>query len=135
MLPPLDAGQVQALGDVGRQRGAASDGSAAALPVDPSLNGQPELRQSTRWARLVHIEPAGGSADELEAADEESAGLDAQALGRRIRRAAIGPPLRSTALVQEPMRKLVALPVLPADALSSVAYGTMNHVTRVKNVA
>ncbi len=124
VLPALDTGQVQALRDVGREWGPASDGSAASLPVDPSLNDQPELRQSTRWARLVHVKPAGGSADELEAtADDESASLDAQTVGRRIRRAAIGPPLRSTAIVQERMRKLIALPVLSADALSSVAYG------------
>ena len=35
----------------------------------------------------------------------------------------LGPPLKSTAIVQERMRKLIALPVLSADALSSVAYG------------
>jgi amino acid transporter len=34
-----------------------------------------------------------------------------------------GPALKSSAIVQERMRKLVALPVLSADALSSVAYG------------
>lgn len=34
-----------------------------------------------------------------------------------------GPPLKSSAVVQERMRKIVALPVLSADALSSVAYG------------
>ena len=35
----------------------------------------------------------------------------------------LGAPLRSTAIAHERMRKLVALPVLSADALSSVAYG------------
>ena len=35
----------------------------------------------------------------------------------------LGPPLRSSAIARERMRKLVALPVLSADALSSVAYG------------
>ena len=34
-----------------------------------------------------------------------------------------GPPLDASALAVERMRKLVALPVLSADALSSVAYG------------
>lgn len=32
-----------------------------------------------------------------------------------------GPPLRSSAVMEEPMRKLVALPVLASDLLSSVA--------------
>ena len=36
---------------------------------------------------------------------------------------AVGPPLKRTAVVCERMRKLVALPVLSADAISSVAYG------------
>ena len=40
-----------------------------------------------------------------------------------LRRGLLGPSLRSTAVAQERMRKLVALPVLSADALSSVAYG------------
>ncbi len=35
----------------------------------------------------------------------------------------LGAPLKSTAIAHERMRKLVALPVLSADALSSVAYG------------
>jgi amino acid transporter len=39
------------------------------------------------------------------------------------RRVLLGPPLRSAAVAEERMRKLVALPVLSSDALSSVAYG------------
>jgi amino acid transporter len=131
ILPALDAGQLQALCDVGREWGPARDGSTASLPVDPSLSREPELHHSSRWARLVQVDPAGSSADGREAtaddleatADDASATPDVRALGRRIRRAAVGPPLRSTAIVQERMRKLVALPVLSADALSSVAYG------------
>ena len=57
-----------------------------------------------------------GAGDELEA----TSGSDAV---QRIRRLAFGPPIKSSAIVQERMRKLVALPVLSADALSSVAYG------------
>lgn len=41
----------------------------------------------------------------------------------RLRRLLLGPALASTALARERMRKVVALPVLSADALSSVAYG------------
>ena len=39
------------------------------------------------------------------------------------RRVIFGPALRSAALAEERMRKLLALPVLSSDALSSVAYG------------
>jgi amino acid transporter len=42
---------------------------------------------------------------------------------RRIRRLLLGAPLGASAIAVERMRKLVALPVLSADALSSVAYG------------
>jgi hypothetical protein len=45
-----------------------------------------------------------------------------QALAR-AKRLVLGPPLPTTAVVQERMPKLVALPVLGADLLSSVAYG------------
>jgi amino acid transporter len=115
---------VQALRELGRQWGTRSDGGAASLPVDPSLDRQPQLSQPTRWGRLVHVRAADDSGDELEATlDDETSGLGPQAVAHRIRRAVLGPPLRSTAIVQERMRKLVALPVLSADALSSVAYG------------
>ena len=40
-----------------------------------------------------------------------------------VRRVLVGPVLRSAAVAEERMRKLVALPVLSSDALSSVAYG------------
>ncbi|GAB3795784.1 APC family permease [Micromonospora zhanjiangensis] len=41
----------------------------------------------------------------------------------RLRRVILGPPLNSAAVVQERIRKLIALPVLSSDLLSSVAYG------------
>ncbi|HEX4101959.1 MAG TPA: APC family permease [Pseudonocardiaceae bacterium] len=41
----------------------------------------------------------------------------------RAKRLVLGPPLPSTAVVQERMPKLMALPVLGSDLLSSVAYG------------
>ena len=97
---------------------------AASLPVDPSLGGQPQLSPPTRWGRLVHVKPGSASPDELEATiDDEGPALDLQTVGHHIRRAVLGPPLKSTAIAQERMRKLIALPVLSADALSSVAYG------------
>jgi len=64
----------------------------------------------------VHVRPSGSSGEELEATGGDD-------VGGRIRRLLFGPPIRSSAIVQERMRKLVALPVLSADALSSVAYG------------
>jgi amino acid transporter len=123
-LPALDAGEIQALREVGRQWGRQSDGDPASLPVDPSLDLQPELKEPTRWGRLVHLTPADGSSDGLEASvDDGSSGHDPQTVAHRVRRAVLGPALKSTAIVQERMRNLVALPVLSADALSSVAYG------------
>ena len=124
VLPSLDAEQLRALREVGSEWGQSSNGRSRSLPIDPSLSRQPELSQPTRGGRLVHVKPASGSQDELEATTEEDGtGLDPTTFGRRVRRAVLGPPLKSTALVQERMRKLVALPVLSADALSSVAYG------------
>jgi amino acid transporter len=123
-LPALDADEVQALREVGHDWGVESEAGAASLPVDPSLDRQPEVSLPTRWGRLVHVQPADGSGDELEATvDDDSGGVAPEAVAHRIRRAVLGPPLRSSAIVQERMRKLVALPVLSADALSSVAYG------------
>ena len=124
VLPPLDADQLRALRDVGSEWGQSSNETERSLPIDPSLSHQPELSQPTRGGRLLHVNPASGSPDELEATiDEDGTGLDPRTVARRFRRAVLGPPLKSTAIVQERMRKLVALPVLSADALSSVAYG------------
>ncbi|MBV9416095.1 MAG: APC family permease, partial [Solirubrobacterales bacterium] len=124
VLPALDADQLEALRGVGSEWSQGSNGTNTSLPVDPSLGRQAEPSESTRSGRFVHVEPAGGSPDQLEATlDESGEGVDARTVGRRIRRAVLGPPLKSTAIVQERMRKLIALPVLSADALSSVAYG------------
>ncbi len=65
-----------------------------------------------------------GDRDDLEAtpaADEVDSGLGR--VDYAVRRLLVGPPLRSTALAEERMGKLLALPVLSPDALSSVAYG------------
>lgn len=124
VLPELDANQLKALRDVGAEWSQRSNGTSVSLPVDPSLGHDSGRGQATRSGRFVHVNPAGGSPDQLEATlDGAGAGVDSPTLGHRIRRAVLGPPLRSTAIVQERMRKLIALPVLSADALSSVAYG------------
>jgi amino acid transporter len=120
VLAPLDPDQVRALREVGEEWGPASNGDAASLPVDPSLRRRPELPQPTGWGRLMRV---NGAADELEATSNGDAGSDLAGVAHRFRRVVLGPPLKSTAIVRERMRKLVALPVLSADALSSVAYG------------
>ena len=84
--------------------------------MDPSLHRKAVVPEPTRWGRLVHVKPAGSSGEELEATGGDD-------VGARIRRLLFGPPIRSSAIAQERMRKLLALPVLSADALSSVAYG------------
>jgi amino acid transporter len=113
---PLDPGQLEQLRELGRAWGPAFERESAALPVDPSLQRAAQASPPTRWGRFVHVRADGGSGEELEA-------TPAEGRGARLRRALLGPPIRSSAVVQERMRKLVALPVLSADALSSVAYG------------
>lgn len=113
---------------VGREWGrvtAAPEVWRHALPVDPDLGRFPPAAQirPAKFGRLVPISllrqhPAGEQID----MEEPPAGR----LGRaelRFRRILLGTALRSSAVVTERMRKLVALPVLSADALSSVAYG------------
>jgi amino acid transporter len=122
-LAPLDAAQVRALQEVGRGWGPPRS-RAASLPVDPSLHRPPELRQPARWGRLVHVKPPGVSQEELEAtSDGDGGAFDVRSLAHRFGRVVFGPPLKSSAIVQARIRKAVALPVLSADALSSVAYG------------
>ena len=119
VLPPLDAEQLSELQAVG-QAWKQSPGPVA-LPVDPALGTPQATLGGDRFVRLTRV--SGGSSD-VEA--ESASGDPGTTFGKAARATArilIGPPLRSTALAQERMRKLVALPVLSADALSSVAYG------------
>lgn len=123
-LPALDVQAVEALREVGGQwAGCMHDREAwdQALPVDPEL-------------RYLEGEPAGGGFvrirsatrqgdDDLEATDTGDDDSRLQRWRQTGRRWLIGPPLRSTALAEQRMRKRVALPVLSPDAISSVAYG------------
>jgi amino acid transporter len=120
ILPALDADQVRALGELGRRWGQAVNGPAAgaSLPLDPSLGAERADPQPTRWGRIVPVGPQEASPGEVEATS-----TDGGTFARGLRRVLFGPPLKSTAIVGERMRKLVGLPVLSADALSSVAYG------------
>src|SRR5271154_1751348 len=127
LLVKLDERQLGVLRRVGREWGRVCGNPEAwrrALPLNPDLGSYPDPAEirPTRFGRFVSV--GGGEAAEVEATRE--AELPASSLGRlgsELRRTLIGPPLKSTAIVSERMRKLVALPVLSADALSSVAYG------------
>jgi len=71
---------------------------------------------------MVEVEALrDGEPTVLEPADPELA--EVSRWGRLLRRLLIGRPLLSSALVEERMRKLVALPVVGADLMASVAYG------------
>ncbi|MEH0984647.1 APC family permease [Micromonospora sp. CPCC 205556] len=121
-FPPLAPAELDTLRRIGHRW---RPGDAGELPVDPTLGRRPGRPQPGRFGRLAPIalfrpvEP-----DELVAT--ERANLPGSRPGRaltRVRRAVLGPPLSSAAVLYERMRKLVALPVLSSDLLSSVAYG------------
>ena len=125
-LPPLDDRQVNGLREVGRQWAACMSAREAwkrALPVDPRLKylvDEPAPRSV-----FVSIR-SRGSADPDDIETSPRADEPDSTLGRAayfVRRVLIGPPLRSTAIAEERMSRLLALPVLSPDALSSVAYG------------
>ncbi|PWU49028.1 amino acid permease [Micromonospora sp. S4605] len=125
-FPPLAPEELAALRRIGDQwRAARRDQPPGALPVDPTLRragGQPEPSRFGRLAPIAMFRV--GEPDELVAT--EPANLPGTRFGRtvtRLRRALFGPPLSSSAVLYERMRKLVALPVLSSDLLSSVAYG------------
>jgi amino acid transporter len=107
-----DDAELEVLRDLGRRWGGAigdREKWERALPVDPALRHRAEEIGPRRLSRLVSVADADAS--------------EVEAIGLRLRRLILGPPLRSTAIAAERIRKLVALPVLSADALSSVAYG------------
>jgi amino acid transporter len=126
-LAKLDDSQLEVLRGVGREWGRVCADPAVwrdALPVDPSLGSFPDPTDilPSRFGRFVSVQSARPR--EVEATSEaEVASSPLARLGSELRRGLLGPPLRSTAIARERMRKLVALPVLSADALSSVAYG------------
>jgi amino acid transporter len=90
------------LGDIGRHWGAA-------------------VGDRERWERALPVDPTPGR----NARQIGPASLSTRdgPLWVRLRGWVLGPPLRNTAIASERIRKLVGLPVLSADALSSVAYG------------
>jgi amino acid transporter len=126
--PALAEGDLEVLRGIGRRWNAALGGRARwirALPCDPNLGqattGAVRLGGPTRF---VPVEVDGAPGEELEATrDAGHAPTRGGWTAARLRRGLLGPPLHSAAVVQERMRKLIALPVLSSDALSSVAYG------------
>ena len=128
-LPELDKRALAALGEVGRGWSGclpALQTLERALPVDRGLEFADP--QQSRAGRFLHIRSAprdgGADEDELEATPEAGEGdSESGRLSYRVRRALIGPALRSTAIAEERMGRLLALAVLAPDALSSVAYG------------
>ncbi|MFJ2960009.1 APC family permease [Streptomyces sp. NPDC087270] len=124
MLPGLDEDQLRVLGEVGQAWAQVSDDADLRrheLPVDPDLGGFPSAEDigPDRFGRMVRVATLGTATAPEEAVPSSGAARAAY----RVRHALIGAPLKSTAVTRERMRKLVALPVLSADALSSVAYG------------
>jgi amino acid transporter len=123
-MPALDDQQVNGLREVGVKWADRMPGREAwerSLPVDPHLKYL--VDEPARRSVFVSIR-SSGDPDDIEATTRADAADSA--LGRTshlFRRVLIGPPLRSTAIAEERMSRLLALPVLSPDALSSVAYG------------
>jgi hypothetical protein len=117
--PPLPDDQVALLRKIGEKwTQAVGHERRRELPVDPSL--RLSASKSSR-GRFVSISLNRGGESDLAATEQIDE--EAQPILSRLRRLVVGPPLRSAAVAHERMRKLIALPVLSSDALSSVAYG------------
>lgn len=128
LLPVLQEDQLAVLRSVGRAWSevcSAPELWRQALPVDPNLGSYPDPAEirPTRFGRLVRVSVQHGQPLEVEATGRTETASLLGRIGSDTRRGLVGAPLRSTAIAHERMRKLVALPVLSADALSSVAYG------------
>jgi amino acid transporter len=119
----LDESDFERLGQVG-ERWSSAIGERRrwerALPVDPSLvPTSPSDPCPTRFGRFVTVGPGQVQARLAASVGKGRSARAAQA----VRRVVLGAPLASSAVIQERMRKLIALPVLSSDALASVAYG------------
>jgi Amino acid permease len=124
----LDEEELGVLRHVGEHWGRALTGRGfwlRGLPVDPALHRFPrslEVGRRTRFAAVDFVETDDPA--ELVATPHASAGPWPSGRAASMwRRVVLGPPLLSSAVAHERMRKLVALAVLSSDALSSVAYG------------
>ena len=131
-LPPLDKESLAALEAVGRSWQECVPQRAVweqALPVNRHLQFEdPVISGAGRFVQIRSSWATRDGGDEIEEIEATEKGSEEQApTGRRalrlFGRSLIGPPLRSTALAQERLGRLLALGVLSPDALSSVAYG------------
>ena len=96
-----------------------------ALPVDPGLHRFPDSLEPRRGGRFAAVDFIA-TEDPSEIVATAHAGAGTSRFGHAVstwRHAALGAPLSASAVAHERMRKLVALPILSSDALSSVAYG------------
>ena len=129
MIPALDEGQLAALRAVGREWDRVSAGPQVwreALPVDPAVGAYAEESEfrPARFTRVVSVAGPDGQLRPIETTTlSETPTTRRGRADQALRRVVEGPPPDQSALAAERMRKLVALPVLSADALSSVAYG------------
>jgi hypothetical protein len=120
--------QLTALRELGERWDQALSGRAEALrdlPVDPDLGEMAPPRRCRRGSRLADVDFVRERRASQLTATAQAEALPTR-LGRpawKLRRGLLGPPLAATAVAQERMRKLIALPILSSDALSSVAYG------------
>ena len=124
MIRRLDPEQLGVLRQVGRgwaRVSATPEAAREALPVDPNLGRFPSRDELPPGGtgRVVEVPTLSG---QIPAPDESDASR-ATRMRLKTRRMLLGAPLKNTAITHESMRKAVALPVLSADALSSVAYG------------
>jgi amino acid transporter len=126
-LRPLDRDELALLRQIGeRWPGPSPNGRASAppLPIDPGLCRYPAAVRARRGRFVpVECEPPDGAGEILATERANEPLTPGGRLLFRARRALLGPPRESSAVGHERMRKLVALPVLSSDALSSVAYG------------
>ena len=98
-----------------------------ALPVDPSLGEYPEASEvrPALFTRFVPVAGRDGQLPPIETTSVSETPLTPLGrAGQALKRLVFGPPLDATAIAVERMRKLVPLPVLSADTLSSVAWLT-----------
>jgi len=127
----LTEDELTSLSDLGRRWSDAFDNGLPELPVEPSLERSGHTPSPSRFGRFTPISmfrvesPREVLASE-QARDEQSA---AGRRSHRLHRIVLGPPLASSAVVHERMRKAVASPVLSGDLLSSVAYGPAAMIT------
>jgi hypothetical protein len=126
---PLSDAELEVLEQVGEHWRSALGGRRlrrSSLPTDPDLEVS-ALTETGRYERVVQMQESFVPVQPGEllagtGAIEPPTGLERTLLAAR--RSLIGPPLATTALVEERLSKLKALAILSSDALSSVAYGT-----------